>query len=93
MEKIIEFLVKNIDKVLHAFVSMVVMLFVTALLSLLLNFWLSSALGAVLTMSVGIGKEIYDEEHREYHSAEWGDLLADFIGIILGFIPLLIIQL
>lgn len=93
MKKILDYFLSHIDKILHVFVSMVVMLFVTALLSLVLGFWLSSALGAIITISVGLGKEVYDEAHPEEHNAEWKDILADFIGVILGFLPLLLMQL
>lgn len=93
IKKLLDFLVKNSDKILHVFVSMVVMLFITALFSLITTFGYAALIGAAVTMTCGIGKEIYDKHNSSGHSAEWGDILADFIGVVLTLIPLLLIQL
>jgi uncharacterized protein YfiM (DUF2279 family) len=32
------------------------------------------------TIVIGGGKEWYDSRHPDHHSAEWGDVAADFVG-------------
>lgn len=63
------------DKLQHALVSAVI----ATLLSLFLPWWDA----AIITLIIGIGKEIYDKVSGK-GCAEWLDLLADIVGIIIG---------
>lgn len=63
------------DKLKHALVSAVI----ATLLSLFLPWWGA----ALITLAVGIGKEIYDKVSGK-GCAEWLDLLADIVGILIG---------
>ena len=38
---------------------------------------------ALITLAIGVGKEIYDKVSGKGCS-EWGDLLADVVGILIG---------
>lgn len=89
----IKFIILHIDKVLHVFVCMLLMLYITALAHIFCNTTVSCIIGGVITLCVGIGKELYDKNHQDKHSAEWGDILADLVGIALGLIPIIIIAL
>ena len=51
---------------------------IATILSLFLSWW-----GAVLiTLAIGIGKEVYDKISGK-GCAEWLDLIADIVGIII----------
>lgn len=63
------------DKLKHALVSAAI----AAILSLFLSWWGA----ALITLAIGIGKEIYDKVSGK-GCAEWLDLLADIVGIIIG---------
>lgn len=66
-----KWLCENIDKVLHAIVSMVI----TILLSIFLPLWFS----ALLTLMLGVVKECIDKYYGERY--DWWDILADVVGI------------
>lgn len=63
------------DKLKHVVVSSAM----AALLSLFFPWWAAG----LVTLSVGIGKEVYDKVSGR-GCAEWVDLLADVVGIIIG---------
>lgn len=63
------------DKLKHVVVSSVM----AALLNLILPWWVAG----ILTLCVGIGKEVYDKVSGKGHP-EWKDLLADLVGIVVG---------
>ena len=48
-------------------------------LNLLLPWWVAG----VIALAIGVGKEIYDKVSGKGH-AEWKDLLADLVGILIG---------
>lgn len=64
------------DKLKHIVVSAIIMV----ALSLVLPKWLA----AIITFSIGICKEVYDKVNGNGHP-EWKDLVADVIGIVVGF--------
>ena len=68
------------DKLLHAGVSFLIELVLTAVLPSWLP-WMRAALNVIL---IGGGKEIYDKQHPDKHTADWLDLAADAVGAILG---------
>jgi hypothetical protein len=63
------------DKLLHIVVSAVIMV----VLGMLLPTWVA----ALATLCVGIGKEVYDKVSGK-GCAEWEDLAADLVGILIG---------
>lgn len=73
---IAKWLCENIDKVLHAIVSMVI----TILLSIFLPLWFS----ALLVLILGFAKECIDKYYGEKY--DWWDILADIIGILIGIL-------
>lgn len=88
MDKIKQFFSTK-DKLQHIVFSMVLTLVFTALFSI--NFYFKPALliAAGASLFCGIGKEVYDSINNKV--ASWLDILADFIGIILVVIPLMLI--
>ena len=65
------------DKLKHVVVSAAI----AAALSLVLPWWAAAS----VTLAIGIGKEVYDKVSGK-GCAEWGDLLADMVGIIIGIV-------
>jgi hypothetical protein len=65
------------DKLKHALVSAAI----AALLSLFLPWWGAAS----ITLAIGIGKEVYDKVSGKGY-AEWLDLLADVVGILIGIL-------
>lgn len=67
----------TIDKYKHIMVSAIIMV----ALNLFLPWWIA----ALITFAIGIGKEIYDKVSGK-GCAEWGDLIADLVGILIGIL-------
>lgn len=65
------------DKLKHIVVS--------AIIAVTLNLFLPWLVAALITLSIGIGKEIYDKISKKGHP-EWKDLLDDLIGILIGIL-------
>ena len=77
--KVIE-LVRNIfkeDKLKHIVISAVIMV--------LLSLFLPKLIAAIITLAIGIGKELYDK-YTGKGCAEWEDLLSDLVGIAIGIL-------
>ena len=65
------------DKMLHFSCAMLCMIVV----SLLTN----DCIGLITALAVSIGKELYDKFSGK-GCAEWGDLISDFLGMLVGYI-------
>lgn len=65
------------DKLKHIVVS--------AIIAVALNLFLPWWVAGLATLSIGIGKEVYDKVSGKGH-AEWVDLLADLVGILIGIL-------
>ncbi|MBS7334274.1 MAG: hypothetical protein KIG88_11825 [Weeksellaceae bacterium] len=76
-----ELINKYVDKLLHFAFSFIIMV-VFDLAARLIGHDQSIPLAAILTMFVGIAKELYDE--KEGGLFDGWDLLADFIGVALA---------
>ena len=63
------------DKLKHIVVS--------AIIAVALNLFLPWWVAALITLTIGVGKDIYDKVSGKGY-AEWEDLLADIVGIIIG---------
>ena len=65
------------DKLKHIVVSAVIMV--------LLSLFLPKLIAAVITLVIGIGKELYDK-YTGKGCNEWEDLLSDLVGIFIGIL-------
>ena len=70
------------DKLLHFLCALLCMIAV----SLLFN----ECIGLIASLAVSLGKELYDKLSGK-GCAEWGDLLADIIGISIGWLVVAIV--
>lgn len=81
------------DKLLHFIAGLLIAQIVYAVWCLLINkSYAGIIIGFVIAVAAGILKEEYDKHHRG-HSFEWWDMIAVFIGAILGSGILLIVVL
>lgn len=64
------------DDLLHILFSVIIM----TVLKLLLPWWIA----ALLTLLIGILKELIWDKWLKKGTPEWRDLLSDIIGIIIG---------
>jgi hypothetical protein len=65
------------DKLKHIVVSAIIMV----ALSLVLPKWAA----AIITLAIGVAKEAYDKLSKKGY-AEWEDLVADAVGIVIGLL-------
>lgn len=65
------------DKLKHVVVS--------AIIAVVLNLFLPWWVAALITLAIGVGKEVYDKVSKK-GCAEWKDLLADLVGILIGIL-------
>lgn len=63
------------DKLKHIVVS--------AIIAVALNLFLPWWVAALITLAIGVGKEVYDKVSGKGHP-EWKDLVADVVGTIIG---------
>lgn len=68
------------DKMLHIGASFCIELVLAAILPS----WLPWTRAALNVIFVGGGKELYDKQHPDKHTADWADLAADAVGAIAG---------
>ena len=76
------------DKTLHMGASFLIELVLASVLPSWLP-WTRAALNVVL---IGGGKELYDKQHPDKHTADWWDLAADAVVAILGEVLLVVIR-
>ena len=55
----------------------------SAIIPVALNHILPWWVAGILTLCIGVGKEVYDKVSGKGHP-EWKDLLADLVGILIG---------
>lgn len=63
------------DKLKHIVVS--------AIICVALNLFLPWWVAGLITLAIGVGKEVYDKVTGKGHP-EWEDLVADLVGILIG---------
>ena len=63
------------DKLKHIVVSAII----AVALNLFLPWWVTG----LITLAIGVGKEVYDKVSGKGHP-EWEDLAADLVGILIG---------
>ena len=76
MQKLMNILSKNVDKVLHFLVTYAVTMSFIAY-----GYWLA---GVVLSLILSVAKELLDQ--YLYKGFSWGDILADAAGIACALI-------
>jgi hypothetical protein len=74
MKRLLKSLLRE-DKLKHVVVSAIM----AVVLNLILPWWVAG----LLTLAIGVGKEVYDKLSGKGH-AEWEDLVADVVGIGVG---------
>ncbi len=73
------------DRILHVLACLIITLVVTLICHKCgEGAWVAAAIGAVVSIVVGIGKELYDFFAGGY--VDRGDLAADFAGAMAGMI-------
>ena len=65
----------TIDKYKHIVLS--------AIIAVVLNLFLPWWAAGLITLAIGVCKEVYDKISGKGH-AEWEDLVADLVGIVIG---------
>ena len=58
---------------------------VSAIIAVVLNLILPWWVAGLITLVIGVGKEVYDKVTGKGH-AEWEDLVADVVGIVIGLL-------
>ena len=71
------------DKKLHFICCMLIAFATTILIGLLSNWYVGSIAGLLTAMGTGVGKE-YGDKINPYNKWDWYDILADFIGAVVG---------
>lgn len=69
------------DKYLHITISAIIIVMISFLLS-----WVA---GLIITLALGLAKEIWDKHRSGYFSHE--DLLADMLGMFIGTLIYLLV--
>lgn len=64
------------DGMMHVILSAII----CTVLTLIMPWWVAS----VLTIGLGIGKEVYDSTGKG--CAEWKDIICDLVGILIGIL-------
>lgn len=72
------------DKLKHVVVS--------AIIAVELNLFLPWWVAGVITLAISLGKELYDR-YSGNGQAEWGDLIADLLGLVAGWMVVCIINI
>lgn len=79
------------DKLLHILVCAEIMLCFSCVTLAFTPKWYALPASALATLLIGVCKEIFDKKHSDKHVASVKDIIADVIGILLVFIPLIFI--
>lgn len=65
------------DKLKHIVLSAII----AVALNLILPWWVAG----LITLAIGVGKEVYDKVSGKGHP-EWKDLVADVVGVVIGLL-------
>ncbi len=83
MEKIIQWMGKHMDKICHFALCALIVLTVGKVVMLIgAGEATAAAIGSVLALIAGVMKELRDK--RTGGIFDWGDMLADVVGILYG---------
>lgn len=86
LQKVYNWISANIDKICHALVSLVIVLFITLLLHKIgFGIIFSRVISIIIAYIIGIGKELIDHSKMK-EDFDKNDVKADIIGIMIGFL-------
>ena len=87
IEKIINLLasIPN-DKLLHSYLVLVLSLICYDILELFLPMWWNIFVTTIISTIIMILKEWYDSKHNCTHSVEVMDIVAGYVGLVLGLL-------
>ena len=82
IDRLIEWLMGNIDKVCHYLICVLISLLITLTMGLIFGIplWISGIIGLIIGIVAGVIKEIYDSRHKGKFDKK--DLIADIFGSI-----------
>ena len=71
------------DKQLHFLAAFSISALLYILISASQPWWVAMLIGVGVSAAASALKEIWDKQHPDKHSFEWGDVVADALGIIV----------
>lgn len=87
IEKIFNLLAKiPADKLLHSYIVLIIGVATYDVFELFLSMWWSVLAAAIVSTTGIIWKEIYDSKHNCTHNVEFMDIVAGYIGLIIGLL-------
>lgn len=82
LKKVIAFF-KATDKQLHILAAFAIAALLYILIDASQPWWVAMLIGAGISAVVCAVKEILDKQNPDKHSFEWGDIIADAIGLLV----------
>lgn len=82
LEKIKAFVTAT-DKQLHFLAAFSIAALLFILISDSQPWWVAMLIGVGVSAAASALKEIWDKQHPDKHNFEWGDVIADALGIIV----------
>lgn len=71
------------DKQLHFLAAFSIAALIYILIAASQKWYWATIIGAVISAIVCIIKEVYDKQNPDKHSFEWGDVIADALGLLV----------
>lgn len=71
------------DKQLHFLAAFSIAALLFILISASQPWWVAMLIGVGVSAAASALKEIWDKQHPDKHNFEWGDVVADALGIIV----------
>lgn len=71
------------DKQLHFLAAFSIAALLFILISASQPWWVAMLIGVGVSAAASALKEIWDKQHPDKHNFEWGDVIADALGIIV----------
>ena len=71
------------DKQLHFLAAFFIAAIIYILISASQPWWVAMLIGTGISAAASALKEIYDKQNPDKHSFEWGDVVADALGILV----------
>lgn len=71
------------DKQLHSLAAFSIAALIYILIVASQKWYWAMTIGAVISAIVCIIKEVYDKQNPDKHSFEWGDVIADALGLLV----------
>ena len=71
------------DKQLHFLAAFSIAALLFILISASQPWWVAMLIGVGVSAAASALKEIWDKQHPDKHSFEWGDVVADALGLLV----------